>query len=700
MTAAGSAGELALPSPARRSRLPGGAARRLVRGDPADPAWSRPALLGVCLLAGVLVCWSLTANGYANTYYSEAVYAGTRSWTAFLTNALDVSGYVSIDKTPLSVWMMTLSARVFGFGSLSMLLPNALCGMAAVLVLHNIVKRTIGPRAAIVAALMLALSPVSVLMARFNNPDALLVLLLVCSAWAAVRAVESGRTRHIVLCGVLVGLAFNTKMLQAYLVVPALALTFVVAAPGSVRRRLAQLAAGGAAMVAVSATWVTAMMAIPASGRPWVGDTTSNSWWDLILNANGLDRTTAGGTGGPVGPGGFGGGTGPLRLFNEQIGGQIAWLLPLAAVGLVVGLWLYRRAPRTDRARASYLLWGTWALVHVVVFSLSLNLLHPYYMSALAPAVAALAGAGLVALWDRRRSPRAAALLAVSIAGTGALAFALLDRTPDFVPWLRWVVLALALAAAAAIGLVHFIAGPRRALAAAAIAAALVTVLAGPAAYSIATVGRTIGGGDPTAGPARAQSGPGGAFPRGGPPPGLALGAGGPPAGLPAGPPPGDGAGSGAGSGAGPGGAADKRLLGYLAAHRGSAKYLVAAEGSMTAASVVLATHEPVITMGGFMGGDPAPTVAQLRKLVRAGEVRYVLLGGVGGGGAPGGVPGFGAARPGGPPGAIRAGGGPPGANRAGGRARQAWVRSNCTAVNYGGSGRSLYDCSAASATK
>jgi 4-amino-4-deoxy-L-arabinose transferase-like glycosyltransferase len=649
-----------------------------VRGDPAEPAWSRPALLGVGALAGLLMCWSLTSNGYGNPYYAEAVSAGTQSWSAFFGGALDVSGYVGFDKTPLAIWMMALSGRVFGFSSLSMLLPNALCGVASVLVLHNVVKRTLGPRAAIIAALMLALSPVAVLMARFNNPDALLVLLLVCSAWAAVRAVESGRTRHIVLCGVLVGLAFNTKMLQAYLVVPALALTFLVAAPGSVRRRLAQLAAGAAAMLAVSAAWVVPMSLVPASQRPWVADTTSNSWWDLIVNANGLDRAS-GGTG--PGAGGFGGNTGVLRLFNEQIGGQIAWLLPLAAVGLLVGLWLQRRAPRTDPARASYVLWGTWALVTAVVFS-SLTVLHPYYMSALAPAVAALAAGGLVALWDRSSTHGwAVGLLAASLAGSGVLAFALLDRTPSFAPWVRWTVLLVGIVAALAVLVWRLAPRSGRRLAFVAIAGGAAAVLAGPAAYSIATVDRHYGGGGPpNAGPATAAAGLATALGGGGPPAGLAaiLGGagarGGPPAGLAA-----------ILGGKGPG-STDKRLNSYLVAHRGGARYLVAAEGSLSAAPIALSTRQPVITMGGFMGGDPAPSASELRGLVRSGQVRYVLLGGLGNLIAAGGPPGGGGSR----------------RDRAGVQARQRWVTANCRPVSYGGAGhgppQSLYDCSGASA--
>ncbi|MGA7704906.1 MAG: glycosyltransferase family 39 protein, partial [Solirubrobacteraceae bacterium] len=265
-------------------------ARRLVRGNEADPVWSRPALWLVGLLAGVLTLWGLTRSGYANTYYAEAAQAASRNWTAWLTNALDSSGTESLDKGPLSNMLMGLSGRLLGFSSFSMLLPEALCGVGAVLVLHNTVKRTLGHRAAILAAAMLALTPIFVAMSRYNNPDALLVLLEVTAAWALVRALRGGRTRAVVLCGVLVGLAFNVKMLQAYLIVPALAATLLIAGQGGVRRRIGQLLAGGAAMVAVSFAWYGTMMLIP--GRPWVGDTTDNSWFSLIFGANGFGRVS------------------------------------------------------------------------------------------------------------------------------------------------------------------------------------------------------------------------------------------------------------------------------------------------------------------------------------------------------------------------------------------------------------------------
>ncbi|GAC1523223.1 MAG: glycosyltransferase family 39 protein [Thermoleophilaceae bacterium] len=662
------------------SRL-GTALRRILRGRESDPAWSRPALLGVVLLAAILTVTGLTVSRYANTYYASAVYAGSHSWSAFFNNALDLSQYVAIDKTPLAVWMMSLSARAFGFSSFSMLLPNALCGVAEIVLLHDAVRRTMGHRAAAAAALMLALTPVWVMVSRFNNPDALLVLLLVCAAWATVRAIESGRTRHLLLAGVLVGLAFNTKMLQAYLVLPALAITYLHAGPGRVRRRFAQLAAAGAAMLAVSAAWVVTMSLIPAAQRPYVGDTTHNSWFELIFSANGLDRVGSDGLGGPGG--GFGGARGALRMFNVEVGGQAAWLLPLAIVGLAMGLWVHRRAGRGDRGRAAYVLWGIWAVVHFAIFSFALTLFHPYYTSALAPAIAALAGGGVILLWDRARASRlAATVLAASLLGSGALAVLLLGRTPSFLPWLRWVAPAAAILAAAGLLVAR---GRVRALIPVLAAAA---ILAGPAAYSVATVGRSLGGGNPTAGPPGEGPGRGG-FARGVPPPGLPppafqRGVGfQPPAGLQ--PPPGAPGGP-PGAMAGNEGKPDDQLIVYLRAHRGSTRYLVAANGSMTAAPIILATHARVITMGGFGGQDPAPTVAQLRSLIASGQLRFVLVLVRGRGGPPH-AAGLlsGAGRRDGPP-----RGGAPFARGGGSRVRDAWVARSCKAVS-GHAG--LYDC-------
>jgi 4-amino-4-deoxy-L-arabinose transferase-like glycosyltransferase len=730
---------------------PRAALRRMVRGREADPAWSRPLLGLVGLLAGALTLWGLTRNGYANTYYAEAAQAASRSWKAWLTNSVDTSGLVSLDKGPLSNMLMGLSGRLLGFSSFSMLLPEALCGIACVLLLHNIVRRTLGHRAALLAALMLALTPIFVAMSRFNNPDPLLVLCEIGAAWALVRALESGRTRYVLLCGLLVGLAFNVKMLAAYLIVPGLALAFLAAGRGRVRRRVAQLAAGGAAMVVVSFAWYGAMMLVPATNRPFVGDTTDNSWFSLIFGANGLNRVS--GTGGAAGVGGapggardFGGAAGLTRLFNPIVGGQISWLLPLALLGLLLGLWSRRRAPRTDPARSAYLLWGGWGLVTWAIFSFSQGIFHPYYTTALAPAVAVLAAGGLVTLWDRARGSAAwAAALAVATLASAVWASVLLARASGFVPWLAPTAIALAALGGGALLLARVEArklphtqSVRRLLPFAAIAG-LLAVLAGPSAYAIATVGDTLNGGNPLAGPAGADAGlaggPGGGF--GGGPPGAAGAArasggfGGPPRGsfggvLPGaagaaraggasgagGLPPGFAAGpntaraAGGFAGGGPAGAGvGSAVVKYLESHQGTTRYMVAAVGSGTAGALALESGRNVIDMGGFMGADPAPTLAQVEHLIDTGQLHYILLGGqVGGLGGGGNRLGGGAGGPGGGTGGL--GGGRPGGGRAGtsgpggGSAavatRDRWIEAHGSVVDLpgqssSGSGATLY---------
>ena len=574
--------------------------RSLVRGRPGDPAWVRPGLAAALLLAALLCLWDLTSSGYSNTYYAAAAKAGSESWKAWFFGSLDPGSFITVDKPPLSLWLMGLSARVLGFSSFSLLLPQALCTIAAVALLYATVRRVFSPAAGVLAAAALAITPVTVAIARVDNPDALLVLLLVASAWFTVRAVESGRTRHLALAGAMVGLAFMTKMLQGWMVLPALAAAYAIAGPGPLLRRMWQLAVGGAATLAVSAAWPLAVSLWPGS-TPYIGGSEDGSVWDLILGYNGLGRIF--GEGGGMGGGGmsFGGAAGLWRMFNAQVGGQIAWLLPLAGAGLLAGLWLTRRAPRTSVARAGWVLFGVWALVHVVVFSFQQGIFHPYYASALAPAVAALAGGGLVAMWAWARDSWAGtAALATAVALTAYVALVVLGRTPDFAPWLRYAVYAGAVVAVIGLALRRQRLLGRRAIAAVAVALALATA-AGPAAYSVATAGRALDGNNVTAGPASAS-----------------------------------GFGGQGGGGMGGGGSVSSETIAWLQAHQGSAKYLVAATGSQTTAGIIIASGEPVVTIGGFNGGDPAPTVAQLEAMVKAGELRYVLVGG-GMGGGPGG---------------------------------------------------------------
>jgi 4-amino-4-deoxy-L-arabinose transferase-like glycosyltransferase len=604
-----------------------------------DPAWVRPALVGVLALAAVLCLWNLTISGTSNDYYAAAVKSASVDWKAWFFGSLDPGSFITVDKPPLSLWMMGLSAGVFGFSSFSMLLPDALCTIAAVGLLYATVKRAFGPAAGIAAAVALATTPITIAIARVNNPDALLILLLVASAFFTQKAIANGRTRPLLIAGALVGLAFMTKMLQGWMIVPALGAAYLLAGPPKLGTRLAQLAGAFATMVVVSAAWPVAVTLWPGA-KPYIGGSTDGSVWNLIFGYNGFGRLT-GNESGIGGGASFGGVAGLWRMFNEQVGGQVAWLLPLAGVSLVAGLWLTRRAPRTDAKRAALVLFGVWALVHVAVFSSQKGIFHPYYVSALAPAVAALSGVGVVLLAQRARTSWAAvAVLGATIAATAWLAVSLLSRAPDYASALRIVIPVAAVLAIAGLVALRAGGGQLRALVVATAVAGTIALAAGPASWAVANVGHALDGNNVVAGPSSVG---GGGF-GGGPGGGGAGGGGRMPAGArPTGAPP-SGAGSSAraGGGMGGGGMAGRAsistdVIQYLEANQGSAKYLVAATGSHTTASAIIATGRPVVTIGGFGGTDPAPTVTQLAKMVADGELKYVLVSTNGGGGPGGG---------------------------------------------------------------
>jgi len=617
------------------------------------------ALGAVLGLAAVLYLWNLTVSGYANTYYAMAAQAGSRDLAAFFFGSLDAGNFITLDKPPASVWLMALSVRLLGLSSWSILLPQAMLGIATVGVLFLAVRRAFGVPAAILAGLTMALTPAATLIFRYDNPDALLTFALVVAAWALARGLEDGRLRWPVLAAALVGLAFLTKYLQAYVVLPAFAVVWLLSAPGSLRRRIAGLLAAAVTVVVSSGWWVAIVELIPPSARPYIGGSTNDSVIDLILGYDGLGRIFGqgigggGGGAGPVGVGpvgaagvgpvgaagvdpgtGFGGTPGLLRLFNAQFGGEISWLIPLALLSLVAGLVIHRRAGRTSRRLAAYVLWGAWLAVHILVFSLMSGIAHPYYAVMLAPAIGALVGAGVTDLWRLRERHLAAGLaLAAGLVGSAAWGLVVLGRVPSFLPGLGIAAVAVAVAA----GLVVLLpaAAVDRRLQRGALVLGIVAVLAGPAAFSAATTTRALAGGDPSAGPSSAGIG---------------------------------------GFVGGFRGEADATLVDYLVANHDEAIWIVAAQGSGTAAGIQLAAGEPVLTMGGFSGTDEAPTADELRTLVDSGQLRFVLAGGQGPG-----------------PGAGIGGG----AGFGGGAA--AWVADACTVVDLGTtSSGTLYDCAGA----
>jgi 4-amino-4-deoxy-L-arabinose transferase-like glycosyltransferase len=629
--------------------------------------------LGALLVGtGILYLWNLSASGWANAFYSAAVQAGAHSWKAFFFGSFDSSNFITVDKTPAFLWVMDISARIFGVNAWSILVPQALEGVAAVAVLYAAVKRVAGFPAGMIAGAVLALTPVAALMFRFNNPDALLTLELTTAAYCMIRAHEDGRSKWLILVGALIGVGFLTKMLQAFVVLPGFAITYFAFGPGGALRRAKQLCLQWLAVIVSCGWWVAIVSFWPASDRPYIGGSQNNTIWNVVFGYNGLGRLSGNESGSVHGPafgGSIWGPTGWNRLFLADFGGDASWLIPTALLAIVAVLWLRRSEPRADPSRASMLIWASWLIVTAVVFSYAQGIIHPYYTVVLAPAIGALVGLGAVQLWRGREHLVSRLFLAVGIVGTAIWANVLLDRVPDWMPNLPTAILIAAIGAAGALLVL-----PRlgASLAGAAAIVALVAVLAGPGAYTVATAGQPESGAIPAAGPPQAAS--------------LGNGFGGPPrggfgfrtGGVGFMPPPG-GFGGGAfgrgGFGGGRGGglldasSPDSTLVKALQKNAARYTWVAATVGANTAAGYQLGSNEPVMAIGGFNGTDPTPTLNQFIGLVKQDKIHYFIGGGRFGAGFGGGFGGFGQTS---------------GGESAGG-AIESWVQSHYTATTIGG---------------
>ena len=425
-----------------------------MRGRESDAAWVRPALLTLLALTAVLYLWDLGASGWANSFYSAAVQAGTKSWKAFFFGSSDSSNFITVDKPPASLWVMEISARVFGVNSWSLLVPQALEGVATVGLVYLTVRRWFSAQAALLAGVVLALTPVAAMMFRFNNPDALLALLLTGAMYATVRGLEKAQTKWLVLAGTLVGFGFLTKMLQAFLIIPVLAVVYLLAAPTGWWRRVWQVVVMGAATLVAAGWWVAAVALTPAADRPYIGGSQNNSILNLIFGYNGFGRISgneSGSVGGSGTAGSMWGPTGLTRLFNPQFGNMMSWLLPGALVMGAALLVFTVRAKRTDRERAALLLFGGCLAGIGLTISLAQGIIHPYYTVALAAPLAGLVGIGTMALWERRATWVGRAGLAAGLAATVVWGDVLLGRTADWFPFLRPLVLVAGLLGVVAI---------------------------------------------------------------------------------------------------------------------------------------------------------------------------------------------------------------------------------------------------------
>ncbi|MCU1601407.1 MAG: glycosyl transferase [Frankiales bacterium] len=560
---------------------------------PARRCLERPVLAALLLGTALLYLWDLGASGYANSFYAQAVQAGTTSWKAMLFGSLDAGNAITVDKPAFFLWPMEISGRLFGFGSWSMLVPQALEGVATVALVHAAVKRLTGSWVwGIAAGAALALTPVAVLMFRFNNPDAMLVLLLTGGAYAVVRALERASARWLAVAGFLVGLGFITKMGQALLVVPAMGLAYLVAAPTGVVSRVRHLALSLVALV-VGAGWWIALVTWWPGDRPWIGGSTDGTELDLAFGYNGLGRLFGsgqgnGGGGGMSGNAGFGGATGLGRLFRGDMATEASWLLPGALLALVLGLYLSRTAPRTDTRRAGLILLGGSLLVTVLVFSEMKGVIHPYYTIALAPLMAGVLAITAALVWERRHA------LVARLGAAAVIETTVLWDVHLLGSWQPAVKALVVIASMVAITALVWGARVKQ-LATVGLVAAVIAGLGGSAAYAVSTASHAHTGSIPSSGPVASSMG-------GGP---------------------------------GEGTTSNAALVALLKAT--TTTWAAATNGTGSSAPLQLASGKQVMAIGGFNGGDAAPTLAQFQKWVAEGKVSYYVSGGGTGGGTGGG---------------------------------------------------------------
>lgn len=628
--------------------------------------WHRLALIGITLISAFMNFYQLGANGYSS-YYPAAIRSMMDNWHNFFFAAYDPGGFVSIDKPPVGFWLEVISAKIFGFNAVSILLPSALAGVLAVLLLYHLVRRHFGVVAGLLAALALALSPISILTNRNITIDSVLTLTLLFGAWTVMRAAETGRLRWLLLTAVIVGIGFNIKMLEAYLVVPAYGLLYLLAAPRSIWKRIAHLALAGALLLVISLSWMVVVDLVPASQKPYVGSTQDNSELSLALGYNGIQRLlgqsgggiggnrpanapnfsngnrefsppgnsgptnsgangtqpqppsgTSAGPGGSGGPGGAGGlfdiGTaGPLRLFTQPLAGQIVWFLPLAILGALALAWQRRPRLKEDRQQQSLILWGTWLLTMGIFFSVA-SFFHQYYMTVFSPAIAALFGIGLVVMWrDYRRGGWRGWLLPIAIAVTIAEQIYILTNYPA---WGKILIPILAVLGVIAVGaLVGARVFPRLERKARyllpVLSLGILAMMITPTVWATIPILTSTQADTLVAGPSTASSSS------------FTIASGQSSENR-----------QGANSGGGQDGTtANSALLKYLEAHQGTAKYLVAVDNSNQADTIILATNKPVMALGGFSGSDPILTTSKLAALAKNGTVRFFLLNGGGFGG-------------------------------------------------------------------
>ncbi|MFT4307658.1 MAG: glycosyltransferase family 39 protein [Microbacterium sp.] len=615
------------------------------------PGGGRPWAIGVAsigVLGAVLTGWGVWA-GSLSAYYASIALSMSESWSNFFFGAIDPAGTVTLDKIPGSFWIPALFVRVFGYSTWAVILPNSLAAVAASLLVAFTVRRFAGTSGGLIAGAVVAVTPILVAVARSNQPETFFVLGLALTGWAALRAIERPGPGRLTVAGLCIALSFQFYMLEAWAVWPALGLAYLCTRQSWLRRILHLLLAGVVSLAA-SLWWVVIVSLIPADARPYIGSTLYNSPWEMVFGYNGLGRFSATADADAyrsfTPP--FSGDPGLLRLFNAELIGQIAWLIPASAAALVV-LWLIR-VPR-----AIALLVTVWFVTFAGMFSL-VDGMHQFYTAALAVPMAL--AIGLAVGLARRRGLVWPVVLLVGTAGATAVVIGVTVSGYS-------VVFGAIQAVAAAIAIALLLTERRHRLRMLALAATTVGLLLTPAVWSAVTIAHpsatnpvaggvsdtgTSGGSGTASGSSQRGSG------RGGQDSSASEGR---------------GRSTTDGSAAGVSSGSDASLIDWLEQNQGDASYLAAAFGAQTAAQLIIDSGgQSVLPIGGFNGADPVPTLDAFEQLVADGELRYVIVGG------------------------LSTGGGISGTGSTGTSADiRSWVLQNCT-VASGAPSDAVYDCS------
>ncbi len=601
------------------------------------PRFSRErlAFAAILLLAVFLHFFRLEQEGFANFYYAATVKSMLTNWHNFFFASFDPGGFVTVDKPPLGFWIQAGSAALLGFSGLALLLPQALAGVLSVALLYFLVRRVFGIGAGLIAALALTLTPISIAANRNNTIDGLLVFTSLLAAYAAMLAAERGKLRWLMACAILVGIGFNIKMLQAFMVLPAFFALYFFAAPLAWWKRLAHLAVATIVLAVVSFAYIAVVDLTPANARPFIGSSRNNTMSELVIGHNGISRLGVFANlfglratnnapqiaqlpapknqpappqskqqpqpknqfappappnapqSAPRGPNDENGAPDALRLFNKQLGGQASWLLPFALIGIIAAAWQMRVRLPLAREHQSIILWALWLVPQLIFFSWA-GLIHRYYLEMLSPAIAALVGAGVAAMWrDDREKKWRGMLLPFALIITALVQIALLAEYPEWGKWLTPVV-AVSIVGALALFVLKF-AHRLFNLQSLISGFSLVALLIAPAAWSLTPVLSLGDSGLPFAGPELLT--------RARPPQNANANA-----------------------------IGDARLIEYLKANRNGARFLAATLNANTAAPIILATGEPVMALGGFSGRDEILTTEQLAARIAQNDVRLFLL--------------------------------------------------------------------------